>query len=125
MSKSELPRPDNARLEYQGVPEGERPLEPDAKLSEGLRAEMSAAREGDTRIDLHMVLKRGLSRSELQKTLARISGLSSDKDAVRVWKGTDVVASAVPLKAVSSLAEMSEVVWVDIEHTAPMEHLLD
>ena len=71
------------------------------------------------------MLKPGLDSAAVERTVARLTGLVTDPGSLSAWERSGIVYCSTAIATVPAIAELSEVVWIDIDSEAPIEEVLD
>jgi len=74
-------------------------------------------------LQLHVLLKDGLSQQTLEQIAARVGKFA--KGEIQVIPIANIILASVPPSAVPKIAAIEGVEWIDRESVAPMESLLD
>ena len=107
----------------QGLPASDAPRET-SKLSQRCQ-DVLQGEETQRLYGLHVMLKPGIDSVVVEQTVARLAGLVTDPESLRSWERTGIVYCSTSIDTVPAIAELAEVVWVDIESESPIEELID
>lgn len=94
------------------------------KVSDKL-AELVSSEDPGTEVNLHVMLQRGLEADQTKAIIHNLEELATDKQNVKLFELSGMVALRGTLEAVKEIAEDPNVVWIDQDSQAPMEELLD
>ena len=95
-----------------------------AKLSQRLNS-LLASEPNDRLCSLHVMLKPNLDRNASEVAYRRIGELSEKKDSVKPLPRFGIVTCTTSFSSVADIADLDDVVWLDLESEAPIEDLLD
>lgn len=95
---------------------------------EKISKKLSALVESETpekEVRLNVMLRRDLSRDDMDALAGDLAGLAADKDSVELLPSTGMVLMRGSLAAVERIARNPGVEWVDQDNESPIEELLD
>ncbi len=93
-------------------------------MSEKLQAVLDA-NDNVRELNLHIMLKNDLSRESAAAFAEDLSKLATDEKAVEVLSGSGIILLSATADTVQKIADRPEVLWIDIDSSAPLENLLD